>query len=218
MNENYDAVVIGGRVAGASTALLLARAGVRVALIERSRYGTDTLSTHGLMRAGVLQLTRWGLLGDITAAGTPPIPAATFHYADDESTFVTIRPHAGVDALYAPRRYLLDRILVEAAAAAGAEVRHESTLAGVLRDHHDHVVGVRTVDRKGSPAELGQRSSSVQTACTRRSPSRSAPSCCDVRATPAAASTATTPMSMRPATSGPGAREPLPASCRPTTA
>jgi flavin-dependent dehydrogenase len=154
MNENYDAVVIGGRVAGASTALLLARAGVRVALIERSRYGTDTLSTHGLMRAGVLQLTRWGLLGDITAAGTPPIPAATFHYADDESTFVTIRPHAGVDALYAPRRYLLDRILVEAAAAAGAEVRHESTLAGVLRDHHDHVVGVRTVDRKGSPAEL----------------------------------------------------------------
>ena len=73
MSSTYDVVVVGGRVAGASTALLLARAGARVALVDRAAYGTDTLSTHGLMRAGVLQLSRWGLLDEVVAAGTPPI-------------------------------------------------------------------------------------------------------------------------------------------------
>ena len=66
----YDVVVVGGRVAGASTALLLARAGARVALVDRSAHGSDTLSTHGLMRAGVLQLSRWGLLDRVVAART----------------------------------------------------------------------------------------------------------------------------------------------------
>ena len=70
MND-YDVVIVGGRVAGASTALLLARAGLRVAVLERSRVGSDTVSTHALMRAGVLQLARWGVLPDLVAAGTP---------------------------------------------------------------------------------------------------------------------------------------------------
>ena len=103
MND-YDVVVVGGRVAGASTALLLARAGVRVAVVERARPGIDTVSTHGLMRAGVLQLSRWGLLPDVVAAGTPPIRRTVFHYADGEPVQVSIRPTPGVDALYAPRR------------------------------------------------------------------------------------------------------------------
>ena len=61
MNED-DVVVVGGRVAGASTALLLARAGVRVVLVDRDRYGSDTLSTLALTRGGVVQLARWGVL------------------------------------------------------------------------------------------------------------------------------------------------------------
>ena len=126
----HDVVVVGGRVAGASTALLLARAGVRVILVDRDRHGSDTLSTHGLMRAGVLQLSRWGVLPDVAATGTPPIRQVIFHYADGEQAVVAIRPSAGVDALYAPRRYLFDRLLVDAAAAAGAEVLHETTRDG----------------------------------------------------------------------------------------
>ena len=78
---SYDAVVVGGRVAGASTAMLLARAGARVLLLERGAYGSDTLSTHGLMRAGVLQLSRWGLLDEVVAADTPPVTRTVFHYA-----------------------------------------------------------------------------------------------------------------------------------------
>jgi flavin-dependent dehydrogenase len=101
------------------------------------------------MRAGVLQLSRWGVLEDVVAAGTPPIRGTTFHYADGESVDVSIRQRTGVDALYAPRRYLLDRILVDAAAAAGADVRHESTATALLRAGDGRACGVRTEDRSG---------------------------------------------------------------------
>ena len=146
--SDFDVVVVGGRVAGASTALLLARAGARVALLDRGTYGSDTLSTHGLMRAGVLQLSRWGLLPSLVAAGTPAIRRTAFHYADGETVEVALRPTAGVEALYAPRRLLLDRILVDAAAAAGAEIRHETTVTSLLCEG-DRVVGVRARDQQG---------------------------------------------------------------------
>ena len=58
---HYDAVVVGARAAGAATAMLLARAGLTILVVDRSRYGADTLSTHALMRGGVMQLHRWGL-------------------------------------------------------------------------------------------------------------------------------------------------------------
>jgi len=152
--RDFDVVVVGGRVAGASTALLLARAGVRVVLLDRGTYGSDTLSTHGLMRAGVLQLDRWGLLPRLIAAGTPAIRRTAFHYADGETVEVSLRPTAGVEALYAPRRLLLDRILVDAAVAAGVDVRHETTVTS-LRCEDGRVVGVRARNRQGR--ELSMR-------------------------------------------------------------
>jgi flavin-dependent dehydrogenase len=142
MND-YDVVIVGGRVAGASTALLLARAGLRVAVLERSRIGSDTVSTHALMRAGVLQLSRWGVLPDLVAAGTPAIRRVAFHYADGGEASVTLRATQGVDALYAPRRHLLDRVLVDAAAASGADVQHSTPVVGLLRDDAGRVLGVR---------------------------------------------------------------------------
>ena len=141
--SSYDVAVVGGRIAGASTALLLARAGVRVVLVDHGRRGSDTVSTHGLMRGGVLQLSRWGILPDVVAADTPPIRNVVFHYADGDDIDVTIRPSVGVDALYAPRRHLLDRLLVDAAAAAGAEVMHQTTATELIRDGADRVTGVR---------------------------------------------------------------------------
>ena len=132
--STVDVVVVGGRVAGASTALLLARAGLSVALVDRGRRGSDTLSTHALMRAGVLQLSRWGVLDGVVAAGTPAIRRTVFHHADGEDVAVAIRPRAGVDALYAPRRHLLDRLLVEAAEDAGVRVLHETTVTSLRRD------------------------------------------------------------------------------------
>ena len=152
--NSYDVVVVGGRVAGASTALLLARAGVRVALVERSSAGSDTVSTHGLMRAGVLQLSRWGLLDQVVAAGTPAIGCTLFHYADGRCVRVSIQPRAGVDALYAPRRYLLDRILVDAAQEAGVDVLHETSVTALRRDEQGRVRGVRAASRGERTIEI----------------------------------------------------------------
>jgi flavin-dependent dehydrogenase len=147
-DPSYDVVVVGARAAGAATAHLLARSGLRVLLVDRGRYGADTLSTHALMRGGVLQLSRWGLLEKIIAAGTPPVRRATFRYADAVVP-ATIKPSYGVDALYAPRRTVLDPILVDAAAASGADVRFGIAVADLYRDRQGAVTGVVGRTRDG---------------------------------------------------------------------
>ena len=152
----YDAVVVGARAAGAATARLLARSGLSVLLVDRCRYGADTLSTHALMRGGVLQLHRWGLLEQVIAAGTPPVREATFRY-DGQVVAVPIKPSYGVDALYAPRRTVLDPILVDAAEAAGAEVRFGISVAEVDRDGYGRVSGVAGRTREGAEFRAGAR-------------------------------------------------------------
>jgi len=152
VTARWDVVVVGARVAGASTAMLLARAGLRVLCVERSRKGSDTVSTHALMRAGVLQLSRWGVLDAVRAAGTPPVRRTTFHYGDD-AVSVSLRPSAGVDALYAPRRTVLDPVLADAAVGAGATVRYGTAVTGLLRGDDGRVTGVVVRDRSGRTAE-----------------------------------------------------------------
>ena len=145
-HTRHDVVVVGARPAGAATAMLLARAGLRVAVVDRSRYGADTLSTHALMRGAVLQLHRWGLLDGVVAAGTPPIRSTTFRYAEARVD-VAIKPGNGVDALYAPRRTVLDPLLADAAAEAGADVRFGITVRDVVHDDRGRVCGVVGTDR-----------------------------------------------------------------------
>jgi flavin-dependent dehydrogenase len=141
LRPRYDAIVVGARCAGAATAMLLARAGLDVLVVDRGQPGADTLSTHALMRGGVLQLHRWGLLDAVRAAATPAIRSATFHYADEEVA-VPIKPRDGVDALYAPRRTVLDPLLVRAATGAGAQVEHGVAAVDLLRDAAGRVSGV----------------------------------------------------------------------------
>lgn len=148
MNDRYDAIIVGARVAGASTAMLLARAGLHVLVIDRARYGSDTLSTHAFMRGGVLQLSRWGLLDEIVAAGTPPVRRTVIRYGTSEEA-VEIRPGPHVPALYAPRRTVLDRVLVDAARHAGADVRFGTRLTGLLRDADGCVTGIEARDADG---------------------------------------------------------------------
>jgi flavin-dependent dehydrogenase len=146
----YDAVVVGARAAGAATAMLLARHGLRVLAVDRGRYGSDTLSTHALMRGGVLHLQRWGLLPRV-AGCTPSIKTTTFFYGDDTLS-IPIKPRDGVDALCAPRRAHLDRLLVDAAIESGAEVTHDTRLIQLLRTSTGRVSGVVVDDNR-----LGER-------------------------------------------------------------
>jgi flavin-dependent dehydrogenase len=150
--HQHDVLIVGARLAGAATAMLLARAGRRVLVVDQAREGSDTLSTHAFMRGGIIQLSRWGLLDEIRAAA-PAVRRTVIRYGGDE-TVVDIRPTPHVDALYAPRRTTLDPLLVAAARRAGAEVRFGVRVTGLLRDASGRVIGARARDRAGSPLEL----------------------------------------------------------------
>ena len=152
MSSSHDVIVVGARAAGAATAMLLARRGLRTLLLDRGEPSSDPLSTHALLRAGVLQLSRWGLLDDVIAAGTPAVRRSTFRYGD-ETAVITVRPASGVDAFYAPRRTILDDLLVRAAASAGADIRYQTRVTDVVM-RGDAVAGVRADSEGGRSAEL----------------------------------------------------------------
>ena len=151
--ERHDVVVIGSRCAGAATAMLLARAGHDVVLVDRITHPRDTLSTHGLARGAVVQLSRWGLLDEVLATGAPPARQVVFGVDGDEQTRA-IKDRAGVDLLVAPRRYVLDALLTDAAQRAGALVYDGFTASGVLRDDAGRVTGVTVRDRCGRTSTL----------------------------------------------------------------
>jgi flavin-dependent dehydrogenase len=144
-----DVVVVGARCAGAATALLLARQGHDVLLVDRATFPSDTLSTHAIARGGVVQLARWGLLDAVMASGAPPIREVSFHLGEDHVVRKAVKHRAGVDHLVAPRRYVLDSILLDAAVRAGARVRTGIGVTGVMRDEDGRVTGVRTRDGGG---------------------------------------------------------------------
>src|SRR5262245_57973254 len=154
--SRHDVVVVGGRVAGSATAMLLARLGHDVVVADQATFPSDTPSTHAIARSGVVQLRRWGLLDEVLDSGAPAIRQVTFN-AGGQSISRTIKDKAGVDLLVAPRRYVLDTILASAASRAGADVRDGVTVTGVRRDGHGRVVGVEGHDRAGAPVQLGAR-------------------------------------------------------------
>ena len=153
IKPRYDAIVVGARCSGASTAMLLSRAGMRVLAVDRSAYGSDTLSTLALMRGGTIQLQRWGVLDAVKRAGTPPVRITVFRYGN-EQVDIPIKPRDGIDALFAPRRTVLDRILSDAAADAGADVIHGPRLIDLLRRDDGRVAGAVLQDRDGSLREV----------------------------------------------------------------
>lgn len=142
MNTHYDVIVVGARAAGAATAMLLARKGLRVLVLDRSRYGSDTLSTHALMRPAVMQLSRWGLLDEIISSGAPAIGRAIFHYPGE-------RIALDIEPLYAPRRTVLDAILVDAAVAAGCDVAFGIAVDELQMTPEGRVIGVLGRDALG---------------------------------------------------------------------
>jgi 2-polyprenyl-6-methoxyphenol hydroxylase-like FAD-dependent oxidoreductase len=149
MDNEYDAIVVGARCAGSPTAMLLARKGHRVLVLDRSTFPSDTLSTHLIHAPGIAALDRWGLLDDVLATGCPPVPTYSFDFGPF-TIKGTARPTQGHTTAYAPRRTVLDEILVNGARRAGAEVREGFTVDEVVVENGT-VVGIRGRDGEGRP-------------------------------------------------------------------
>ena len=144
--SGYDAIIVGARCAGSPTAMLLAREGHRVLVVDRATFPSDTISTHLIHPPAVSRLARWGLLDRLVATGCPPIDRYIFDFGP-----LVIDGTPGNDeapVAYAPRRTVLDKLLVDAAAEAGAEVREGFTVEEILIE--DGVVtGIRGHGRDG---------------------------------------------------------------------
>jgi len=148
MDKAYDVIVVGARCAGSPTAMLLARRGYRVLLLDRATFPSDTLSTHVVQPLGVAALARWGLLERLVATGCPPIHSYAFDFGPVQ---ITGSPGtADAPLAYCPRRIVLDKLLLDAAAESGTDVRegfHVEDL--VIEDAR--VVGITGRSGDGQP-------------------------------------------------------------------
>ena len=154
MNTAYDAIIVGARCAGSPTAMLLARKGYRVLVVDRATFPSDTVSSHVVHPLGAAALARWGLLDRLTATGCPPIHT----YAFDFGPFTLAGSPGTTDApvAYCARRTVLDKLLVDAAAEAGAEIREGFTVEELLIED-GRVVGIKGRSKGGETVtETGQ--------------------------------------------------------------
>jgi flavin-dependent dehydrogenase len=151
----YDVIVVGARCAGAPLAMLLARAGHRVALADRASFPSDTMSTHFLWQRGAARLHAWGLLGRLRARGCKPIQEITFDVGPVQMTGIGPAVEGAAD-MYCPRRTVLDALLAEAAVESGAELIERFMVREVLWSE-GRVAGVRGHRRGFAESSLRAR-------------------------------------------------------------
>jgi 2-polyprenyl-6-methoxyphenol hydroxylase-like FAD-dependent oxidoreductase len=154
-HHDYDAIVVGARCAGAPTAMLLARLGYRVLAVDRAIFPSDTLSTLLVQPHGIAALARWGLLDDVRATGCPTIDSFTFDFGPIVLSG-SPRPADGYGFGIAPRRTVLDALLVDAARQAGAEVREGYRVDRIVVDN-GRVTGIEGRNEDGSPGAATAR-------------------------------------------------------------
>jgi flavin-dependent dehydrogenase len=145
----YDVIIVGARSAGSPTAMLLARKGYRVLLVDKATFPSDTMSGHFILPRGVACLKRWGVLEQLIATNCPAITTRKL----DLGLFALVGTATlidGVAAQYAPRRTVIDQLLVNTAVEAGAELRTGFTVQKLLMDG-ERVTGIRGQDTEGEP-------------------------------------------------------------------
>jgi 2-polyprenyl-6-methoxyphenol hydroxylase-like FAD-dependent oxidoreductase len=151
----YDVVVVGARCAGASLAMLLARRGHRVALVDRAEFPSDTISSHFMWPQGAALLDSWGLLDRLRSRGCEPIPRLTFDFGT-VSLSGSVPSVRGVHSAFCPRRTVLDSMLVEAAVEAGTEL-FDRTSVRALRWSEGHACGVDVKPLSGASTHIDAR-------------------------------------------------------------
>jgi flavin-dependent dehydrogenase len=149
--QMHDVIVVGARCAGSPLALLLARAGARVLLVDRATFPSDTLNGHYIQAAGAACLQRWGLL-DRVLAGGQPVGEHRLNFGPLSLTGQLTWPDGRPAVAIAPRRRRLDALLATAASEAGAELRQRFTVDDLLWEG-DRVVGIRGRGPGGAAVE-----------------------------------------------------------------
>jgi flavin-dependent dehydrogenase len=144
----YDAIIVGARCSGASVARLLAQKGYRVLVVDKAQFPSDTISTHLIWQAGLARAKGWGLLDGITGLGAPPIRQIRLDVG--EFDFAGYPPPLdGIDYALAPRRILLDQLMIDAAVKSGAEFRERFYVNEIVADE-GCVTGIRGHTEDGS--------------------------------------------------------------------
>ena len=145
----YDVIIVGARCAGSATAMLLARHGHSVLLLDADTFPSDFVaSTHMLWQSGVARMARWGLLDRLKATGCPPIRKITLDLGV-MSMQGNAPPAEGIDEAYCPRRVVLDSLLLDAAREAGVEFESEARVTALSHDG-GRVSGVTWTDAAGA--------------------------------------------------------------------
>jgi 2-polyprenyl-6-methoxyphenol hydroxylase-like FAD-dependent oxidoreductase len=144
----YDAIIVGARCAGAPTAMLLARKGHRVLLVDKATFPSDTISTHIIWPHGAEIMDRWGLLDRLAATGCPPVARRLVFDVGPFALRGGVTDTNGGRGGFCPRRTVLDKILVDAAVEAGAELREGFTVESLLFEGAQ-VVGIKGHGRTG---------------------------------------------------------------------
>jgi 2-polyprenyl-6-methoxyphenol hydroxylase-like FAD-dependent oxidoreductase len=148
----YDAIIVGARCAGAPTAMLLARKGYRVLLLDRASFPSDTISTHIIWPHGVELMDGWGLVDRLAATGCPPIALNLIFDVGPFALKGGVIDTNGGRGGFCPRRTVLDKLLVDAAVDAGAELREEFTVESLVWAG-DQIAGIKGHGRTGSIVE-----------------------------------------------------------------
>ena len=147
MARNFDVIVVGARCAGSPTAMLLARRGCRVLLVDRTAFPSDTISTHVIHPLGAAKLKSWGLLDKLIRTGCPAIETYSFDFGPIK---ISGRPGtADLPSAYCARRTILDKLLADAAVDAGADLREAFSVSELLVED-GQVVGVRGRTSEGA--------------------------------------------------------------------
>jgi len=148
----YDAIVVGARCGGSPTAMLLARHGLKVLLVDKATFPSDVISTHIVWPHGAEVLGRWGLLAKLADTGVPPICRRMTFDVGPFALHGTIPDANDGMGGFCPRRRVLDSLLVQAAAESGVEVREGFTVDDLLA-HADVVEGIRGHGQGAQPVE-----------------------------------------------------------------
>src|SRR5207249_1385018 len=152
VRDMYDAIVIGARCAGSPTAMLLARKGYRVLLLDKASFPSDVVSTHVIWQHGCEIMDRWGLLEKLARTGCPPVALKMKFDVGPLALQGGVVDANGGRGGFCPRRTVLDKLLGDAAVMSGVELREEFTLESLIWDG-DRVTGIRGHARNGASVE-----------------------------------------------------------------